>query len=334
MLDDIHWMDQASLDLLEYLLPLTDTAPIMWLLLYRAERGKGCWNIREKAAREFPHCTTEMTLDRLSADETQQLLANLIRLTQWPLNVQELILQRVEGNPLYLEEVLRTFIESGALARDERGAWQVRDNVADIKVPDTLQGVMMARLDRLEEPPRQTAQVAAVVGRSFPYEVLSHVIDTEHIELNSCLVRLQQNEIVREDQRLPDLVYAFQHTLMQEVCYESLLARTRREYHRRIAQFLEINRSDPRGPPGTWRCWRITLMPGRTGRAPDLSDRSGPTCATLFANHEAIDHFSKALHCAKQLPPGRYGRATSGDSHGAGRVAHDDRPVRRRRWSI
>ena len=89
MLDDIHWMDQASLDLLEYLLPLTDTAPIMWLLLYRAERSKGCWNIREKAAREYPHCATEIMLDRLSPDETQQLLANLIRLTQWPLNVQE-----------------------------------------------------------------------------------------------------------------------------------------------------------------------------------------------------------------------------------------------------
>ena len=163
--------------------------------------------------------------------------------------------------------MLRTFIESGALVRDERGAWQVRDDTAEIKVPDTLQGVMMARLDRLEEPPRQTAQVAAVVGRSFPYEVLSHVIDTAHIELNPCLVRLQQNEIVREDQRIPDLIYTFQHTLMQEVCYESLLARTRREYHRKIAQFLEINRSDPRGPMGMLPCWRIMPTPGKTGRA-------------------------------------------------------------------
>ena len=176
-------------------------------------------------------------------------------------------MQRVEGNPLYLEEVLRTFIEKRRA--DARRAWRLAGagNVADIKVPDTLQGVMMARLDRLEEPPRQTAQVAAVVGRSFPYEVLSHVIDTEHIELNPCLVRLQQNEIVREDQRIPDLIYAFQHTLMQEVCYESLLARTRREYHRRIAQFWRSTDRTRAALPGTWRCWRIMLMPGRTGRA-------------------------------------------------------------------
>jgi class 3 adenylate cyclase/predicted ATPase len=304
LLDDIHWMDRASLDLLEYLLPLTDAAPILWLLLFRAERDKGCWNIREKAAREFPHCTTEITLDRLSAAETRQLLSNLIRLTQWPLNVQDLILQRVEGNPLYLEEVLRTFIESGALTRDPRGAWQVRDTVADIKVPDTLQGVMMARLDRLEEPSRQTAQVAAVVGRSFPYEVLSHVIDTEHIELNSCLVRLQQNEIVREDQRLPDLVYAFQHTLMQEVCYESLLARTRREYHRQIAQFLEINRSEPHSSAGDTALLAHHAYAGQDWpRALIYQAEAGQHAQQLFANHEAIDHFSKALHCAGQLPP-------------------------------
>ncbi|CAG0934972.1 adenylate cyclase 10 [Thermoflexales bacterium] len=304
MLDDIHWMDQASLDLLEYLLPLTDVAPIMWLLLYRAERSKGCWKIRERAVRDFPHAATEITLERLSPAETQQLLSNLIRLLQWPLSVQDLILRRVEGNPLYLEEVLRTFIENGALARDGRGVWHMRDDVTEIRVPDTLQGVMMARLDQLEEPPRQTAQVAAVVGRSFPFKVLSHVIDTAHIELNPCLVRLQQNEIVREDQRVPDLIYAFQHTLMQEVCYESLLARTRREYHRKIAQFLETNRSDPRGPAGDVALLAHHAYAGQDWpRALTYQIEAGQQAQRLFANHEAIDHFNKALRCAEQLPP-------------------------------
>jgi tetratricopeptide (TPR) repeat protein len=201
--------------------------------------------------------------------------------------------------------VLRTFIENGALRRDERGAWQVRDDVAELKVPDTLQGVMMARLDQLEEPPRQTAQVAAVVGRSFPYAILSHVIEPEHIELNPCLVRLQQNEIVREDQRIPDLVYAFQHTLMQEVCYESLLARTRREYHRKIAQFLELspNRSDPRRPAADVALLAHHAYAGQDWpRALIYQIEAGQYAQRLFANHEAIDHFNKALHCAGQLP--------------------------------
>ncbi|HTP10408.1 MAG TPA: adenylate/guanylate cyclase domain-containing protein, partial [Anaerolineae bacterium] len=304
MLDDIHWMDQASLDLLAYLLPLTDVAPIMWLLLYRAERDKGCWNIHEKAAREYPHCSTEITLDRLSPVETQQLLSNLIRLSQWPPSVQDLILRRVEGNPLYLEEVLRTFIESGALIRSGSG-WQIREDVDDIKVPDTLQGVMMARLDRLEEPPRQTAQVAAVVGRSFPFEVLSHVIDNEHIELNPCLVRLQQNEIVREDQRIPDLIYTFQHTLMQEVCYESLLARTRREYHRKIAQFLELNPTlaNSHSSTGDVALLAHHAFAGQDWpRALTYQIEAGQQAQRLFANHEAIDHFTKALQCTEQLP--------------------------------
>ncbi len=303
-IDDIHWMDQASLDLLEYLMSLIDFAPVMWLLLYRAERNKGCWRVREKAAREFSHCTTEVELARLSPVETQQLLTNLISLSQWPPAVRDLILQRVEGNPLYLEEVLRTFIEKGALTHDEYGVWQIREEVGELAVPDTLQGVMMARLDRLEEPPRQTAQVASVVGRSFPYAVLAHVIEPGQIALNPCLIRLQQNEIVREDQRLPDLIYAFQHTLMQEVCYESLLARTRRQYHRKIAQYLETNRSEPQSSAGEVALLAHHAYAGQDWpRALKYQIEAGRQAQRLFANHEAIDHFTKAQHCAAQLPP-------------------------------
>jgi class 3 adenylate cyclase/predicted ATPase len=302
-IDDIHWMDQASLDLLDYLLSLVDFAPVMWLLLYRAERAKGCWRVREKAVREFVHCATEVELTRLSPAETQQLLTNLIRLTQWPPSVRELILQRVEGNPLYLEEVLRTFIEKGALTHDEFGVWQMRAEVGEVAVPDTLQGVMMARLDRLEEPPRQTAQVASVVGRSFPYAVLAHVVEPGQIALNPCLIRLQQNEIVREDQRVPDLIYAFQHSLMQEVCYDSLLARTRREYHRKIAQFLETTRSDPPNASGEVALLAHHAYAGQDWpRALKYQLEAGRQAQRLFANHEAIDHFTKAQHCAKQLP--------------------------------
>lgn len=305
VLDDIHWMDQASLDLLGYLMPLVDRVPLMLLLLYRPERAKGCWQIREKAAREFVHCATEIMLDRLTLDETQQLLANLVRLGQWPPSVHDLILGRVEGNPLYLEEVLRTLIDSQALMRDDQGQWQIHGDLAAVKVPDTLQGVMMARLDRLEEPPRHTAQVASVVGRSFPYDVLAHVAHEDVDELHPSLVRLQQNEIVREDQRTPELIYAFQHGLMHEVCYESLLARTRREYHRKIMQYLEANRTAQGG--GT--DGEVALLAHHAFAGQDWPQalayqmEVGHRAQRLFANHEAIDHFRKALHSADQLPP-------------------------------
>jgi len=305
VLDDIHWMDQASLDLLEYLMPLVDLAPIMLLLLYRPERAKGCWQIREKATREFAHCATEILLDHLTPDETQQLLANLINLTQWPASVRELILGRVEGNPLYLEEVLRTLIDNQALIRDEQGQWQILGDLAAVRVPDTLQGVMMARLDRLEESPRQTAQVASVVGRSFPYDVLAHVADREVVDLNPCLVRLQQHEIVREDQRTPELIYAFQHGLMQEVCYESLLARTRREYHRKITQYLEASRpSQSSRTDGEVALLAHHAFAGQDWpRALTYQMQIGHRAQRLFANHEAIDHFRKALQSTEHLPP-------------------------------
>jgi predicted ATPase len=108
---------------------------------------------------------------------------------------------------------------------------------------------------------------------------------------------------VREDQRIPDLIYAFQHSLMQEVCYESLLARTRREYHRKIAQYLETNRSGPPSSTGEVALLAHHAYAGQDWpRALTYQIEAGQQAQRLFANHEAIDHFTKAQHCAAQLP--------------------------------
>ncbi|KAA3664437.1 MAG: hypothetical protein DWQ04_05700 [Chloroflexi bacterium] len=305
LLDDIQWMDHASLDLLDYLLPLVQHVPVVWLLLFRPMPGQGCRPICDQAAQTFSDCYTELKLPGLSRDESRQLLFNLVEEEAWPLGAADLVLDRAEGNPLFLEEVLRSLINDGLLVQVKNGRWQFSNQVTTITVPDTLEGVLLARLDRLEELCRWTVQVAAVVGRSFPVDVLSNVLDGDGKRpFQSHLTQLQQVEIIREMQRHPELVYSFMHTLMQEVSYSSLSAGSRREYHRLIAAYLEDGRSAGWGnveslPP-------LIAHHAFAGqdwpRAMTYQMLTGQQAQQLFANYEAVDHFERALHSAAQLP--------------------------------
>ncbi len=304
VLDDIHWIDHASTELLEYLLPIVNQLPVMWLLVFRPEHGKSCLELRHKASREFTHCYTEINLEPLDKTGSQILLKNLVGQADWPANIEKLLLDRTEGNPLYLEEVLRALINDQILISNNTGQWLVSGDVASLNVPDTLQGVMMARLDRLAEPNRWTAQIASIVGRTFPYAVLSDITAQDNVQtVSPRLVQLQKSEIIEETQRSPELIYAFLHGLMQEVCYSSLAVRARREYHRRIAHYLDENRA------GGWGNGQ-SILPVIAQHAYLGQDwptalryqiQSGWRAKQLFANMEAIDHFTKALECTKHL---------------------------------
>jgi class 3 adenylate cyclase/predicted ATPase len=306
LLEDIHWLDQASLTFLEHVMSLVNRVPLMLLLVYRPERAKACWQIHEKAAREFAHCTTQITLRPLAADSSQQLLSNLAGIDRWPPAVRELILSRTEGNPLYLEEVLRALIEDGVMVRAEEGQWQIAGDFSSFKVPDTLQGVMMARLDRMEEPHRWTARIASVMGRVFPFDVLTYVQEADGGQINQHLTALQQHEIVQETQRVPELVYTFKHAMMQEVCYRSLLTRTRHQYHRRVAEYLESRQpSGGREAEGNYAVIAHHAFAGQDWpRALHYQLLAGQQAQRLFANQDAIGHFEKALQSAENLDQG------------------------------
>lgn len=303
VLEDIHWIDQASRALLEYLLVLVSRTALGVLLLYRPERTKACWQVRETIAREYAGYSTEIELNALPAAETQSLLNQLVPVAQWPAELQHLILHQTEGNPLYLEELLRVLIETGVLVPTVDGRqWQVTGSLESLQVPDTLEGVMMTRLDRLDEPSRNTAQVASVIGRSFSSDVLAHLTDDKgEADLLEHLFRLQQHEIARETQHAPERIYTFRHGLMQEVCYGSLLARIRRKVHRQIAEYLQARSGADEGIYPVIA--RHAFLGQDWPRALRYQRLAGHQAQRLFANSEAIDHFTKALQSAEALAP-------------------------------
>ncbi|MFN2148637.1 MAG: ABC transporter substrate-binding protein, partial [Anaerolineales bacterium] len=237
VLEDLHWADPSSLDVLEQLLGLTDRVPLLILALMRVDHDHGSWNVTNKARTDFPHRYEEIYLRRLLAVDTAELLTGLMGAGSFPQELRELILSRAEGNPFYLEEVVRHLQENNLLTLVD-GEWTLSSELDALGIPDTLQGVLLARIDRLEGAVRETLQLAAVIGRSFLYRILASISEAER-QLDEHLTELQRGELVREKTRLPELEYVFKHALTQEAAYGSLLHERRKRFHLLVGEAIE-----------------------------------------------------------------------------------------------
>ncbi len=242
LLDDLHWADPTSCALLEQLLPLTQSAPLLILTLFRPGEDQPAWHFYQAARERNPAGVTRVALEPLDETQARTLVANLLHVEDLPDTVRSLILTKAEGNPFFVEEVIRSLLDAGLVIRVD-GHWRTTRAIDQITVPDTLTGVIAARLDRLTETSKRVAQTAAVIGREFDLDILTAVYD-EPRALDAALDDLHQRELVRVKGRQATVGYIFKHTLTQETAYESLLLRRRRELHRRVAECLERSRPD------------------------------------------------------------------------------------------
>ena len=297
--EDLHWADPTSMELLERLLALTDRTSLLLICVFRPQTEHGSWRVKETAARDYRHRHTDLWLDPLSAAESEALVGNLLRIEDLPPKLKWRILSCTEGNPFYVEEVIRSLIDSEAIVRDEvSGRWQATQDVSSIPIPDTLHGVLMARIDRLHEEAKRVLQLAAVIGRIFLYRVLS-AIAQEELELEGHLITLQQEEMIRERTRLPELEYIFKHELTREAAYNGLLKKERRVFHRQVAEALERLFPD-----------RIEEQVGllayhweRAGDAEKAAEyllRGGDQARLAYAHQEAIEYYQRALAFLKE----------------------------------
>jgi class 3 adenylate cyclase/tetratricopeptide (TPR) repeat protein/ribosomal protein L40E len=237
VLEDLHWADPSSLETLTDLIHLTDRVPIAFVLLMRLEPDHGSWDLALSVHKDLPHRLSEIQLRRLGTHESQLLIEQLLKPDVLPDDVRELILGRAEGNPLYLEEVIRHLLESELISQQDE-QWLVSDEINIVSLPDTLQGLILARIDRLEDDFRDTLQLASVIGKSFLFKLLEAIAEAEQ-ELETHLAQLQRLDLVREKRRYPDLEYIFKHSLTQEAAYNSLLIERRRTFHLRVGEAIE-----------------------------------------------------------------------------------------------
>ncbi len=299
VIEDLHWADTSSLELLEHLLAVTArTRLIVVCTLRPLVEGAAAQLLSHLSARHSERYV-HRTLGPLSAAHSAEMLEQLLSLPTLPEALRTLISGRAEGNPFFVEELLRSLIERGALVRGD-GGWAVTPLLQTLKVPATLQGVLMARLDRLPVETKWLAQQASIIGRVFTYRVLMHL--ARHTDgVDADLGHLEREDIIRERARTPDLEYMFKHALTQDMAYQSLLASRRRELHRQVGEALESLFLDKVGELRSVIGGHY-LRGGAWQQAVNHLVAAGDAAARLYAHAEAREHYNKALEALSHLP--------------------------------
>lgn len=243
--DDMHWSDAASIELLRELLPLTAEIGLLLICVMRAERRAPSWQIKVVADEEYNHRYTEVSLRPLSHSESNELVDRLLAVAEIPDKLRNNILEKSDGNPFFIEEVVRTLIENGVVIPEDRlldgktvRYWVATSDGSDFSIPDNLQSLLSARMDRLEEATRATLQLASVIGRNFHLRVLQ-AVDEATPELDKHVATLMRLDMIRESARVPEIEYAFRNPLTQEAVYKTILLKRRREFHRRVGEAME-----------------------------------------------------------------------------------------------
>jgi adenylate cyclase len=230
LIEDLHWMDSASEALLEEWVDATSGGKGLLLLNFRPEYHadwmRKSWYQQLPLAPLGPEAIRELLDDLLGSDASVEGLAEAIR-------------QRTAGSPFFTEEVVRSLIESGHL-EGSRGHYRLVASIESIQVPETVQSVLVARIDRLAEREKQVLQTAAVIGREFAEPVLEAVSELPRTELSEALAALKSAEFLYEQSLYPVAEYAFKHPLTQEVALESQLQSRRRRIHAAVARALEV----------------------------------------------------------------------------------------------
>ncbi len=231
MLEDVHWIDKATEDVLGSIVEAMTEVPLLLVLVYRPEYVQS-WIVSAIHTKAY---AKQVELNPLAVAQRTEMTQAL--LGEIPPELEQFIVDKTDGNPLFVEELCRSLVESGILEQRD-GLYSLHVPLDALDIPTTLQGVLLARIDRLPEVLKDVLQRAAVIGRVFTHALLRHVVDNE-MALEPQLVQLEQLAFIYPSSLAPQREYSFKHVLTQEAVYQTLLRPTREAYHERVGKALE-----------------------------------------------------------------------------------------------
>jgi class 3 adenylate cyclase/tetratricopeptide (TPR) repeat protein len=232
MIEDVHWIDPSSLEIIQRLSQILQTVdvPLLLLLSYRTEPPIAApWESHSHSLR--------LHLPELSGDSSKQLLQQLLAGVPPPEMLP--LLERSQGNPYFIEEMVRSLIETDTLRRDAAGAWQFAADIEQVAVPNSIEGLLLTRLDRLDEARHELVQSAAVIGRRFSHAIVAG-LHPDVARVDADLQSLARDAMIIRDHQEPEPAYLFRHTLLRDVAYQGILYARRRELHGKVARRIEI----------------------------------------------------------------------------------------------
>ena len=291
LIENLHWIDAGTQAVLDSLIESLPTGRLLLLVSYRPEYQHG-W--------ESKTYYTQLRLHPLSPEATEELLDLLLGEAVELQPVKQLLLERSEGNPFFLEESVRTLVETQVLS-GERGAYRLGTPLASIQVPVTVQALLAARIDRLPLEEKHLLQNAAVIGREMSFPLLQAVAEVPEDTLRRGLAHLQQTEFLYETRLYPEHVYTFKHALTHDVAYGSLLQGQRRALHTRIVEAMERLWAD-RLPAQVEQFAHHAVRGAVWEKALKYCRHAGLKAATRSAHREAVEYFEQALGAIQYLP--------------------------------
>jgi class 3 adenylate cyclase/tetratricopeptide (TPR) repeat protein len=291
--EDLHWIDTETQAWLDSLVETLPAARLLLLVNYRPEYRHG-WG--SKASYQ------QLRVDPLPAEGADDLLESLLGADPTLEPLKRTLIARTEGNPLFLEESVRTLVETRALV-GERGAYRLAQDPRAIQVPATVQAILAARIDRLSAEDKRLLQAASVVGKDVPFNLLEAIDERPGDELREPLARLQTAEFLYEARLFPDLEYTFKHALTHEVAYGSVLQERRRALHTRIVEGLE-RLHEQRLDEHVEALAHHAFLGEAWERAARYLRRAGRRAFNRSASREAVTHLERALAALRRLPEG------------------------------
>jgi class 3 adenylate cyclase/tetratricopeptide (TPR) repeat protein len=291
VIEDLHWLDQPSEAFLTFFGESLGAAPLMLLVTYRPGYQHR-WVEKSYYSR--------VTLQPLSEAESGTLIASVLGVAEIPRDLRELISRKGEGNPLYLEEITRSFLEREIIQREGTG-YRLRRALTPNDVPETIQDIIVSRLDRLSEHQKRTIQTAAVIGREFAVRLLRHIADIQE-QLDDCLSELKNLELIYEKNVFPDLEYIFKHVLTQEAAYNSLLSTRRTRLHTAIGLAIEELHQERLAERYEELAHHFTQGEAWE-KAFHYLTRSGDKARQAYANHEAIAFYTQGIEVSRGITP-------------------------------
>lgn len=290
IVEDAHWIDPTTMDLLTRIIDRVQSMRVLVIITFRPD-FKPVWA-------DYNHVTF-LTLSRLPRRHSAELLASMTGGKAFPPEVERAILAKTDGVPLYLEELTQSLLESG-LMYEESNSFSLKAPLKDLSIPDSLQGLLMERIDRLGST-KEIVQIGAAIGREFGYELLRGVVDATESQLKSALQLFVESGLILQEGDIPTAKFQFKHMLLQEAAYSTLPKKSRRSLHARIAETLESRFAE-----------RVKVEPellayhyeqaGLIGQAVDYWRLAARRDVERSANIEALNHFDSALNLLKNLP--------------------------------
>ena len=289
VIEDLHWIDKISEEFLNYFIGWLQNTKILLIMLYRPEYTHQ-WGSKSHY--------TKVGLTQLGIDSSSQLVQAILEDGEITPEIREIILKRAGGNPLFVEELTHNLLENGSIEKRDR-QYVLTRKASEIQVPDTLQGIIASRIDRVEQSLKRVMQMASVIGREFAFRILESIMGMRE-GLKSSLLNLQGLEFISEKQLFPELEYIFKHALTQEVAYNSLLQTRKKEIHKKVAQSIEALYPDRMEEYYELLAYHYKRSDDAE-KALDYLDKANQKAARLNAMKEAMACFNEAMELLDTL---------------------------------